>query len=178
MTESETVNTLTSASIEDSVKQEIGKATKRFDDFLTFAGLQKKEYQTEGIQFCLKNELASDSLPHQVRGGIVDDWTHLGEFPEANTRRFTCRARQTMGATNPQKYRTPSSRFLRRREENNHATNARKCPRSYYDIWSHGSPLICPNFAQGCIEIDTHTFRHPNSRESALWCKMGACYFR
>ena len=79
MTESETVNTLTSASIEDSVKQEIGKATKRFDDFLTFAGLQKKEYQTEGIQFCLKNELASESLPHQVRGGIVADEMGLGK---------------------------------------------------------------------------------------------------
>ena len=79
MTETEIVHTLTSAPIEDSVKQEIGKATKRFDDFLTFAGLQKKEYQTEGIQFCLKNELASDSLPHQVRGGIVADEMGLGK---------------------------------------------------------------------------------------------------
>ena len=77
MTETETVNA--SAPIEDSIKQEIGKATKRFDDFLTFAGLQKKEYQTEGIQFCLKNELASESLPHQVRGGIVADEMGLGK---------------------------------------------------------------------------------------------------
>ena len=77
MTETETVNAR--APIEDGVKQEIGKATKRFDDFLTFAGLQKKEYQTEGIQFCLKNELASESLPHQVRGGIVADEMGLGK---------------------------------------------------------------------------------------------------
>ena len=63
----------------DSIKQEIGKATDRFDNFLTFARLQKKEYQTEGIQFCLRNELASESLPHQVRGGIVADEMGLGK---------------------------------------------------------------------------------------------------
>jgi SNF2 family DNA or RNA helicase len=76
----ETVNA--STPIEDRVdiiKKEIGKATDRFDNFLTFAGLQKKEYQTEGIQFCLKNELASDSLPYQVRGGIVADEMGLGK---------------------------------------------------------------------------------------------------
>jgi len=76
-TEIETVNA--PAPIEDGVKQEIGKATDRFDNFLTFAGLQKKEYQTEGIRFCLKNELASESLPHQVRGGIVADEMGLGK---------------------------------------------------------------------------------------------------
>ena len=85
-TEIETVNTLASAPasapIEDGVdmiQKEIGKATDRFDNFLTFAGLQKKEYQTEGIRFCLRNELASESLPHQVRGGIVADEMGLGK---------------------------------------------------------------------------------------------------
>jgi SNF2 family DNA or RNA helicase len=65
--------------IEDSIKHEIGKATERFHNFLTKAGLQKKQYQTDGIQFCLRNELAADSLPHQVRGGIVADEMGLGK---------------------------------------------------------------------------------------------------
>ena len=85
-TEIETVNASASTSapapIEDGVdmiQKEIGKATDRFDNFLTFAGLQKKEYQTEGIRFCLRNELASESLPHQVRGGIVADEMGLGK---------------------------------------------------------------------------------------------------
>ena len=69
----------TTTTIEDSIKQEIGKATERFHDFLTKAGLQKKQYQTDGIQFCLRNELAADSLPHQVRGGIVADEMGLGK---------------------------------------------------------------------------------------------------
>jgi SNF2 family DNA or RNA helicase len=64
---------------EDSMNQEIGKATERFHDFLTKAGLQKKQYQTDGIRFCLRNELAGDSLPHQVRGGIVADEMGLGK---------------------------------------------------------------------------------------------------
>jgi SNF2 family DNA or RNA helicase len=64
---------------EDSINREIGKATERFHDFLTKAGLQKKQYQTDGIRFCLRNELAGDSLPHQVRGGIVADEMGLGK---------------------------------------------------------------------------------------------------
>jgi SNF2 family DNA or RNA helicase len=70
---------MTTAPIEDSINQEIGKATERFHDFLTKACLQKKQYQTDGIRFCLRNELAGDSLPHQVRGGIVADEMGLGK---------------------------------------------------------------------------------------------------
>ena len=61
------------------IEKEIGEATERFHDFLTFAGLQRKEYQTEGIKFCLKNEIASSSLPHQICGGIVADEMGLGK---------------------------------------------------------------------------------------------------
>ena len=61
------------------IQKDIGEATERFHDFLTFAGLQRKEYQTEGIKFCLKNELASSSLPHQICGGIVADEMGLGK---------------------------------------------------------------------------------------------------
>lgn len=49
MTETETVNARTP--IEDSIKEEIGKATKRFDDFLTFAGLQKKNTKLKVSSF-------------------------------------------------------------------------------------------------------------------------------
>ena len=79
----ETVNTSAPtpapAPTKDVTTEEIGKATERFHDFLTKAGLQKKEYQTEGIKFCLRNELDADSLPHQVCGGIVADEMGLGK---------------------------------------------------------------------------------------------------
>ena len=70
-----------SSSTDESIEKEIGEATERFHDFLTFAGLQRKEYQTEGIKFCLKNELAlsSSSFPNQIRGGIVADEMGLGK---------------------------------------------------------------------------------------------------
>lgn len=73
------VTTTAIANTEDIMNEEIGKATERFHDFLTKAGLQKKQYQTDGIRFCLRNELAGDSLPHQVRGGIVADEMGLGK---------------------------------------------------------------------------------------------------
>jgi SNF2 family DNA or RNA helicase len=62
-------------------KNEIGEATERFHDFLTFAGLQRKEYQTEGIQFCLNNEISSVIFPGEtkVHGGIVADEMGLGK---------------------------------------------------------------------------------------------------
>ena len=78
MTETQTVET-PQKSAKDIIAEEIGKATERFHNFLTRAGLQKKEYQTEGIQFCLKNELSPETLPHQVCGGIVADEMGLGK---------------------------------------------------------------------------------------------------
>ena len=78
MTETQTVET-PQKSTKDIIAEEIGKATETFHNFLTRAGLQKKEYQTEGIQFCLKNELSPETLPHQVCGGIVADEMGLGK---------------------------------------------------------------------------------------------------
>ena len=78
MTETQTMETQ-QKSTKDIIAEEIGKATERFHNFLTRAGLQKKEYQTEGIQFCLKNELSPETLPHQVCGGIVADEMGLGK---------------------------------------------------------------------------------------------------
>jgi SNF2 family DNA or RNA helicase len=78
MTETQTVE-ISQKSTKDIIAEEIGKATETFHNFLTRAGLQKKEYQTEGIRFCLKNELSPETLPHQVCGGIVADEMGLGK---------------------------------------------------------------------------------------------------
>jgi SNF2 family DNA or RNA helicase len=70
---------------EDAKTMQIGEATERFHDFLTRAGLQRKEYQTEGIKFCLDKEIrtasASLALPDdiKIRGGIVADEMGLGK---------------------------------------------------------------------------------------------------
>lgn len=56
---------------------EIDKYVQRFHDFLTHAGLQHKDYQTQGIQFCLRNEMRAGT--NVVRGGIVADEMGLGK---------------------------------------------------------------------------------------------------
>jgi len=61
---------------------ELGKYVQRFHDFLTHAGLQHKDYQTEGIQFCLRNEMrAAAATIDEIRvlGGIVADEMGLGK---------------------------------------------------------------------------------------------------
>jgi SNF2 family DNA or RNA helicase len=60
---------------------ELGKYVQRFHDFLTHAGLQHKDYQTEGIKFCLRNEMRSQAAMDQtcVLGGIVADEMGLGK---------------------------------------------------------------------------------------------------
>jgi SNF2 family DNA or RNA helicase len=63
---------------------ELGKYVQRFHDFLTHAGLQHKDYQTQGIQFCLRNEMragagAAMDQTSYVRGGIVADEMGLGK---------------------------------------------------------------------------------------------------
>jgi SNF2 family DNA or RNA helicase len=62
-------------------EKEIGKSVSYFHDFLTTANLEKKEYQTEGIRFCLRNEISPATLPFQtcIRGGIVADEMGLGK---------------------------------------------------------------------------------------------------
>jgi SNF2 family DNA or RNA helicase len=64
---------------------ELGKYVQRFHDFLTHAGLQHKDYQTQGIQFCLRNEMragagAGAAMDQTcVLGGIVADEMGLGK---------------------------------------------------------------------------------------------------
>lgn len=62
-------------------EKKIGKSVSYFHDFLTAANLEKKEYQTEGIRFCLRNEISPPALPFQtcIRGGIVADEMGLGK---------------------------------------------------------------------------------------------------
>jgi len=64
---------------------DLGKYVQRFHNFLTHTGLQHKDYQTQGIQFCLRNEMrrgvgggaAMDQTC--VLGGIVADEMGLGK---------------------------------------------------------------------------------------------------
>jgi SNF2 family DNA or RNA helicase len=61
---------------------DLGKYVQRFHDFLTHAGLQHKDYQTEGIQFCLRNEMRAAAATideTRVLGGIVADEMGLGK---------------------------------------------------------------------------------------------------
>ena len=60
---------------------ELGKYVQCFHDFLTHAGLQHKDYQTQGIQFCLRTEMGAGAAMDQtyVRGGIVADEMGLGK---------------------------------------------------------------------------------------------------
>ena len=58
---------------------DLSKYVQRFHDFLTHAGLQHKDYQTEGIQFCLRNEMRAATDQLCVLGGIVADEMGLGK---------------------------------------------------------------------------------------------------
>ena len=61
------------------VPQDPGKYVQRFHDFLTHAGLQHKDYQTQGIQFCIQSEMRATIDETYVRGGIVADEMGLGK---------------------------------------------------------------------------------------------------
>jgi len=61
------------------VPQDLGKYIQRFHDFLTHAGLQHKDYQTQGIRFCLQSEMRATIDETYVRGGIVADEMGLGK---------------------------------------------------------------------------------------------------
>jgi len=58
---------------------DLGKYVQRFHDFLTHAGLQHKDYQTQGIQFCIQSEMRATIDETYVRGGIVADEMGLGK---------------------------------------------------------------------------------------------------
>jgi SNF2 family DNA or RNA helicase len=52
---------------------------KTFDKYLNYGkGLEKKEYQRDGVRWCLENELMVDPL-HGVRGGFIADEMGLGK---------------------------------------------------------------------------------------------------
>ena len=70
---------IVSASAPAPALPELGKYVQRFHDFLTHAGLQHKDYQTQGIQFCLQSEMRATIDETYVRGGIVADEMGLGK---------------------------------------------------------------------------------------------------
>ena len=51
---------------------------KRFEDLLTHSKFLKKKYQYDGVEWCVRNELAVDPI-HNVRGGIIADEMGLGK---------------------------------------------------------------------------------------------------
>ena len=57
---------------------ELGKYVQRFHDFLTHAGLQHKDYQTQGIQFCLRNEMRAGGAGGAGAGATMDKTCVLG----------------------------------------------------------------------------------------------------
>jgi len=58
---------------------EIEERMRMFDKYLSYdTGLEKKEYQCDGLRWCLKNEILDDPL-HGVRGGFIADEMGLGK---------------------------------------------------------------------------------------------------
>lgn len=49
-----------------------------FEKYIAHCGLQRKQYQVEGVRWCLKNELRDDP-PCGVRGGFIADEMGLGK---------------------------------------------------------------------------------------------------
>ena len=53
---------------------------KRFSHYLDYSGLQHKEYQAEGLRWCVANETLCDSRElGEARGGIIADEMGLGK---------------------------------------------------------------------------------------------------
>ena len=57
---------------------------KRFEDYLTTAGLDAKPHQKTGVEWCLRNELNGHKIGNKVvRGGLVADEMGLGKTIQA-----------------------------------------------------------------------------------------------
>lgn len=57
---------------------DIDKRMELFDRYLARSGMDKKDYQCEGLRWCLNNELRDDP-PVGVRGGFIADEMGLGK---------------------------------------------------------------------------------------------------
>jgi SNF2 family DNA or RNA helicase len=76
--------------LENKQKQEMYSINERFDHYLGYSGLERKEYQAEGVRWCVANEMRSKELGIEagleaglsvagLRGGIVADEMGLGK---------------------------------------------------------------------------------------------------
>ena len=59
-------------------EENIRKRMERFTYLLNHAGLDNKQYQYDGVEWCVRNELRSDPIDN-VRGGLVVDEMGLGK---------------------------------------------------------------------------------------------------
>jgi SNF2 family DNA or RNA helicase len=65
-------------SINDSNHLDLEYRMVLFDKYLERTNMHKKQYQYEGVKWCLTNELLGGT-PHGVRGGFIADEMGLGK---------------------------------------------------------------------------------------------------
>jgi SNF2 family DNA or RNA helicase len=58
--------------------EKIERRIERFTEYLNHSNMNHKEYQREGVKWCLKNELRPDP-PANIRGGFIADEMGLGK---------------------------------------------------------------------------------------------------
>lgn len=62
----------------NSLSTVLNERIKIFENYIAKCGLERKQYQVEGVHWCLKNELRDDP-PCGVRGGFIADEMGLGK---------------------------------------------------------------------------------------------------
>ena len=62
----------------ENFKNKIEERLKQFDEYLNRSNMSHKDYQREGVKWCLTNELRYDP-PSNVRGGFIADEMGLGK---------------------------------------------------------------------------------------------------
>jgi SNF2 family DNA or RNA helicase len=62
----------------EKFKSNIEVRLKQFDEYLTRSNMSHKDYQREGVKWCLTNELRPDP-PCNIRGGFIADEMGLGK---------------------------------------------------------------------------------------------------
>lgn len=62
----------------DKRAYKINEMMRRFDDMLQDADLDKKQYQYDGVKWCIENEMAENPVEN-VRGGFIADEMGLGK---------------------------------------------------------------------------------------------------
>ena len=58
--------------------ENIEKRLKRFTEYLNHSNMNHNEYQSEGVKWCLENELRPEPIEN-IRGGFIADEMGLGK---------------------------------------------------------------------------------------------------